>query len=325
MERHVQHDLTWLKCKRTRKNRVSSVQLVQLLFYSYKLSFFAFRLSLGDFISINIFIWRKCCKDMYHAQCRSMQHCKCDTSNKNKNYISDGMNSRTNEPIFDTHQYITHITLTYIKSETVVFVEWKVFCVGLVFCYSVPNYIVNLVGEIKWTEIMGGKSAMHTSREKEQNACKFYFMHLNLRNKSWMWCGRTENVPLNATSSNNWLEIRCNGTKNGRMKTNKIQFYLVFCSIFPFASAAWIFYPVLFVEAKQPLHKMDFLCIFRRNLHKSAPTFATHCACSSTYQIEIASISYSKNTICGFLPQYTYKCTWLFSLQNCDFCILFAN
>lgn len=129
-----------------------------------------------------------------------------------------------------------HITHTYIKNETF-FVELKVFCVGLGFLFRCSK----LHSELSWRNKMDGnygKKVHCGHKQRQRNACKFYFMHSNLHNESWMWCGRTENVPLNATSSNNWLEIRCNETKNqGWMKTNKIQFYLVFCSIFPVSSA----------------------------------------------------------------------------------------
>lgn len=161
-----------------------------------------------------------------------MQHCKCDTSS-NKNgavqmkWTAEPMN-RYLIPI-NISPYNSHV---YIKNETF-FVELKVFCVGLGFLFRCSK----LHSELSWRNKMDGnygKKVHCGHKQRQRNACKFYFMHLNLHNENWMWCGRTKTVPLNALSSNNWLEIRCNETKNqGWMKTNKIQFYLVFLQYFP--------------------------------------------------------------------------------------------
>lgn len=130
---------------------------------------------LWDFISINIFIWRKYTvnvNNILYLQCRSMQHCKCDT-------FSDEINRRTNEPIFDTHPIYHHskwvVTRTHEKKRYN-FVELKACCVGLGFCFTFQCYKLHseLSWRMKWTEIMGEKVYCTVHIIQKKSACKFY-------------------------------------------------------------------------------------------------------------------------------------------------------
>lgn len=143
-------------------------------------------LFVGDFISINIFIWCKYCKFMYiYLQCRSMQHCKCDTL---KNNISDEIN----EPISDTHPYITMVSELSLahshtcphKKRTKQF-RWIEMLVALAW-FFVSLSVLQITWWIELANKMDGnygrKSVMLHKTHAKKSTCKFYSMNLNLHN-----------------------------------------------------------------------------------------------------------------------------------------------
>lgn len=142
-----------------------------------------------------------------------------------------------------------------------------------------------LHSELSWRNKMDGnygKKVHCPHKARTQNACKFYFMHLNLHNKSWMWCGRTENVPLSATSSNNWLQFDAMKQKTAEWKPTKSNFIQFSAVFFHFLVQLESFIPCYLLKLSSYYTKWIFSALFRRNLHKSATKYATHCACISS-------------------------------------------